>query len=345
MKQDRKYKLAESRSMISAPDDAYDGPADAPRVGADLRAARLRLGWELPEVAAGLRIRLPYLEALEDGRITDLPGNAYALGFLRTYATALGLDPSELARRFKAEAAAVNRKTELAFPVPVPERGVPAGALVLLGTVLAVGAYIGWYKLSGEGRLPAEVVTPVPARLAPLAEQAVPPPPPAATPPTASAPAAVPSSPPAMPQVSPSSAAAALPPAAAPVQAPVIAPAMSASVAPLPPSADGTRIVLRAKSDAWMQVRDRGGQVLLNRVLHAGDTWAVPVRANLLLTTGNAGGTELLVDGTSTPPLGAPGAVRRDLPLDADQIKDGKLAVASPQAQMAQPSAARPVSQ
>ncbi len=103
--------------------------------------------------------------------------------------------------------------------------------------------------------------------------------------------------------------------------------------------------MLRAKSDAWMQVRDRGGQVLLNRVLHAGDTWAVPMRANLLLTTGNAGGTELLVDGTSTPPLGAPGAVRRDLPLDADQIKDGKLAVASPQAQMAQPSATRPVSQ
>jgi cytoskeleton protein RodZ len=100
--------------------------------------------------------------------------------------------------------------------------------------------------------------------------------------------------------------------------------------APAAPSPDGTRIVLRAKSDAWMQVRDRGGQVLLNRVLHAGDTWAVPVRANLLLTTGNAGGTELLVDGAATPPLGAPGAVRRDLPLDPDQIKDGKLAAVQP---------------
>jgi cytoskeleton protein RodZ len=77
-----------------------------------------------------------------------------------------------------------------------------------------------------------------------------------------------------------------------------------------------------------MQVRDRGGQVLLNRVLHPGDTWAVPVRANLFLTTGNAGGTELLVDGTATPPIGAPGAVRRDLPLDPEQIKDGKLAAA-----------------
>ena len=85
--------------------------AVAPRAGADLRAARERVGWSLPDVAAGLHIRLGYLEALEEGRITALPGNAYALGFLRTYANALGLDPNEITRRFKAEAAAVTEKT------------------------------------------------------------------------------------------------------------------------------------------------------------------------------------------------------------------------------------------
>jgi cytoskeleton protein RodZ len=152
--------------------------------------------------------------------------------------------------------------------------------------------------------------------------------------------------------LSPSSAAAALPPAGsasvgAPVPGAPLAAATAAAApvpAPAPPSPDGTRIVLRAKSDAWMQVRDRGGQVLLNRVLHPGDTWAVPVRANLLLTTGNAGGTEVLVDGVATPPLGAAGAVRRDLPLDPDQIKDGKLAAATPPA-TSTTSSARPVTQ
>ena len=88
----------------------------APRAGADLRAARERIGWSLPDIATALRIRLQYLEALEAGRIGDLPGNAYALGFLRTYAVALGLDPNEVARRFKAEAAAVNAKTRVGFP-------------------------------------------------------------------------------------------------------------------------------------------------------------------------------------------------------------------------------------
>ena len=70
-----------------------------------------------------------------------------------------------------------------------------------------------------------------------------------------------------------------------------------AAAAPLPPpiaaSADQPRIVLRASADAWVQVRDRSGPVLLNRILHAGDTWDVPAKANLLLTTGNAGGTDL----------------------------------------------------
>ncbi|WP_048862347.1 helix-turn-helix domain-containing protein, partial [Acidisphaera rubrifaciens] len=71
------------------------------RLGADLRTARLRLGWDLADVAAGLRIRLSYLEALERGHAAGLPGIAYAIGFLRTYGAALGLDPDELSRRYR----------------------------------------------------------------------------------------------------------------------------------------------------------------------------------------------------------------------------------------------------
>ena len=79
-----------------------------------------------------------------------------------------------------------------------------------------------------------------------------------------------------------------------------------------------------------MQVRDRAGPVLLTRILHPGETWDVPPKPNLLLTTGNAGGTDLVVDGLTSPSLGGSGAVRRDLPLDPDLIKDGSLAAANP---------------
>jgi cytoskeleton protein RodZ len=299
----------------------------APRVGADLAAARERLGWGLAEMSAWLRIRQSYLVALEQGRIDELPGNAYALVFLRSYATALGLEPDELSRRFKAEAAEVGRKPELAFPAPLPERGLPAGAVVLLGLVLVVGAYAGWYRLSGEGRLPTEAVTPVPARLAPLAEAPAPAParvatatPPApvvaATPPATTVsppPDRIPGAAPAAtdPNLSPSSAAAATPPP----------PSMAAGGSAGPQAG----LAVRASADSWIQVRDHTGQVLFSRILHAGESWPVPSGQSLVLTTGNAGGTELVLDGAVTPPLGTPGAVRRDLPLDPDAVKSGKL--------------------
>jgi cytoskeleton protein RodZ len=294
-----------------------------------LRAARERLGWPIEAVSAALCIRLPHLEALEEGRIDLLPGNAYAVGFLRTYARTLGLDPDEVARRFKAEASEVNRRTELVFPAPMPQRGVPAGAVVLLGVVLAIGAYAGWYRLSGEGRLLPETVAPVPAHLASLAEQAVPPPPQAAPPATVAvaaatppvpAPAPEPAAPP-VPSISPSSAAA----AAIPPPPAIAVPAVQQEA----PVSDQPRIVVQATADAWLQVRDRNGGVLLNKILHNGETWPVPLRPNLVLTTGNAGGTQLVVDGVATPVPGGSGAVRRDLPLDVDLIKDGKLSPAA----------------
>src|SRR5579875_2638537 len=101
------------------------------RVGDDLRARREQLGWTLPAVAQHLRIRLPYLEAIEDGRTGVLPGAAYAVGFVRAYARSMGLDPELFARRFRDEAQVGNQRTELDFPVPVPERGIPVGAIIL----------------------------------------------------------------------------------------------------------------------------------------------------------------------------------------------------------------------
>lgn len=88
------------------------------------------------------------------------------------------------------------------------------------------------------------------------------------------------------------------------------------------------RVVLRAKADVWMQVRERQGPSVLNRLLRAGETWPVPAGQALLLTTGNAGGTEVLVDGEAVAPLGGSGAVRRDVSLDPEALKAADAAKA-----------------
>jgi len=193
----------------------------------------------------------------------------------------------------------------------------------------------------------------VPDHLVPLIDKASPPPAPVVEPGAQPAPPAqlgttvsppgAPAATPALPSVPPSSAAAAVTAPFVPRPSPgaaVATPSTGATPAPNVPvpalpqqqatadaSGDGSvgRIILRAKADAWIQVRDRQGKVLLNRVLRNGETWAVPAGPQLLLTTGNAGGIELLVDGVVAAPLGGAGAVRRDLLLDPQAIKDGKL--------------------
>jgi len=64
-------------------------------LGSSLAAARLALGLELRDAERDTRIRARYLAALEEEDFDALPGEAYAAGFLRTYATYVGLDGNE----------------------------------------------------------------------------------------------------------------------------------------------------------------------------------------------------------------------------------------------------------
>ncbi len=88
----------------------YESPHGAALLGAGLREVRERLGWKLPDIAEELRIRLPYLEAIERGDLSALPGQAYQTGFVRSYAQILGLDPEEILRGSGPRAVSARRK-------------------------------------------------------------------------------------------------------------------------------------------------------------------------------------------------------------------------------------------
>ncbi|MBS7790443.1 DUF4115 domain-containing protein [Roseococcus sp. SDR] len=309
---------------------------DAARLGEELRDARLALGLSIEDVAAELRIRRVYLIALEEGRLKDLPSPAYAVGFVRNYSGALGLDPTEMVRRLRDAVATGARKTDLVFPEPVPERGFPAGVLVLAGAVIAVGAYVAWYNWAGTGNRTVDAVPPVPARLEPAARtgEALRPTTPAPVAPTA-APAPAPA-----PTPAPSAPVAATPPGAAvivpalpvPTPVPVQVPTPAPPVAAAPP-ADQPRITLRAKAEIWTQVRDtRANQTLISRNMRPGETFVVPNREGLLLSVGNAAMIDVLVDGQPAPAFGNTPGVRRDVPLVPDQLRPRPAAGATPPA-------------
>ena len=152
-----------------------EGPADEqgqlqPRmrmIGDLLQERREELGLDLDEIGAMLRIKPGYLAALEQGRTHDLPGPTYAIGFVRAYADCLGLDSEAVLTRFKAEAAGIGAPPDLSLPVPLGERSLPGGTLVLVALILALCGYGVWYYLSTEERDRPERVAAVPASLEP----------------------------------------------------------------------------------------------------------------------------------------------------------------------------------
>ena len=85
-------------------------------LGRLLREARTARELSLADVESVTRIRQKYLEALESGDFASLPRGAVARGFLRTYATFLGLDADEMLRRYGEESGDAGYEVAIAEP-------------------------------------------------------------------------------------------------------------------------------------------------------------------------------------------------------------------------------------
>src|SRR5690606_22427061 len=75
------------------------------RAGRKLAEARRQRGLSLDEVADRIRVRREFLEALEEMNVKLLPGKAYALAFLRSYARELGIPEKSIVDQFQDECA------------------------------------------------------------------------------------------------------------------------------------------------------------------------------------------------------------------------------------------------
>jgi cytoskeleton protein RodZ len=104
-------------------------------VGTILREARNRRKVELSEVEAATRIRFRYLRAIEDEEWDVLPGGVYTRGFIRTYASFLGLDGDRLAADYRES---VEPWQRAAGSPQEPQSGGDGASSGLRGPALAV---------------------------------------------------------------------------------------------------------------------------------------------------------------------------------------------------------------
>ncbi len=113
------------------------GPSGVESFGRHCLRERELRGLSREEVARLTKLAPAVIEALESGDSARMPPRAYLLGYLRSYAGALGVDPDDLVLRW--------REVEPAPPEPDRRRGLRwrAGAValaaVLAAAVLAAG--------------------------------------------------------------------------------------------------------------------------------------------------------------------------------------------------------------
>ena len=107
--------------------------------------ARVSKSLTQEQASALLKIRVKIIKDFENGDQIDLPGTAYKIGFVRSYARLLELDSDLLVKEFKESIEVNNFKEKYKFLSPEinNNRIFPIGAVLSLFIALLV--YSGWY--------------------------------------------------------------------------------------------------------------------------------------------------------------------------------------------------------
>ena len=292
------------------------GPAafDSATLGVHLRAVREHKGLSLLQVAEATRVRRVYLEALERDDIAPLPSRPFAVGYVRTYARALGLDGDAAAARFKSENPEATQA--LRAPAGVSVEGDSRRRVIYAGVAMLVVAVALWniaqHTLISSARpeaiLPATAVLQTePERTGPMTLGAPTPPPADQTTPK--------------PYVTPGLGVPGID-KNAPVDAaqPDAASAPQAAVRPdpVPPASFTTRaaiygapakaggVLIQAKSPGSLIVRGPAGQIYFARELQTGEAYRAPLGRGLTADVSDPNAFLLYVGGKLSGPLSDP---------------------------------------
>ena len=88
------------------------------QIGELLTRIRKKKDLSLREVEQATKIRIKYLEALEQENFKELPGEVYVIGFLRTYCRYLGLEADVIVEEYKKQFSKPEKIEEEIDPTP-----------------------------------------------------------------------------------------------------------------------------------------------------------------------------------------------------------------------------------
>jgi len=289
-------------------------------VGQTLTTARREHNLSISQVAAKIHIRQRYLSDLEEGRLSDLPGRVYILGFVRTYARFLNLDGEELVRRLNILPNLLDHE-RCQVPAPMSlEEVEPTFTVVMVSVGIVLSVIIGGYIFL---RLYAK--EPVFDELSLTKETIIQPTEEKSSPDISEEKGLVESL---FEESSSFNKTEENVKETSEDQLSANAEASISQSTPLITAQDQSKIgssvlakkvILKAVETTWVEIRDHENHVLFMKVLQPGEEYTLPDKTGVRLSTGNAGGLEIFVRDRKLPLLGRHGEVKRDIMCDSFQ--------------------------
>lgn len=264
-------------------------------IGKILKSKRLEDGKSLADIARILSIRKQYIQAIEQGKTSSLPGNTYTYGFIRSYATYLKLNPNILLKKIENnDPKKTVESPSLTMNLPPPEIRLPSTLIILTSMLSVVIAYTIWmyyvsygsinYKIpyiselqesnNSESIMVSETSTNAEENNTNSEEVFIEQP------------------------------------------APLIEPELSTREY----GETGGRIVIHATMETWIQIQNESRAAIETIILHAGDKYYLSGEDINYLMTSNIGGLDIFVDGLPIPPMGTVGELKRDIRLNPNSL-------------------------
>ena len=121
-------------------------------IGTELRDARQALGMSYADVTELTKIQPQFLEAIENLAKSELPSIGYVLGYVRSYAKAMGLDGASAVARYKIDSEVPENLGMRDRPHFVPQRKIriPRGFYPAMTVVAIAGMLTIWYGTQTE---------------------------------------------------------------------------------------------------------------------------------------------------------------------------------------------------
>jgi cytoskeleton protein RodZ len=287
-------------------------------VASDLKSAREKLNISLAQIAADTKISLHYLECLESGRFSELPGGMYNRAFLRAYCERLNLNQQEVLSRYDAELSpALDKIVKSKIHLGQKDTSLKISPVVVWSFMLLISAA----GLFFSRKWIAEVFSPYFSRKPAIINTEITKPPTAVTATTHTNPSAIQPAMPGTPTETATPASADSGVSGSP-NTPIAAALQEPQSPDMPNPAPKAllRLEIGISEQCWVSV-DRDGSPAVRRLMNPGDVQSVNANEQLLLVLGNAGGVHLKINGKPTKPLGKPGEVIKIL-INGNNLQD-----------------------